>query len=96
MNVNLPLHRSSGGRRHIAAEERVGGQEAVSISINDSLDNPIAKGRKEMRLWFEGVIKRRTASGGGGAKWNLSIFEYREEDADKEREGEDARDTHLE
>lgn len=77
----------------------MGDQEAVSISINDSLDNLIAKGRKEMRLWCEGVIKRRTASQGGvggGAKRNLSMFEYREEDADKEREAEDARDTHLE
>lgn len=43
----------------------MGDQEAVSISINDSLDNLIAKGRKEMRLWCEGVIKRRAASQGG-------------------------------
>lgn len=77
----------------------MGDQEAVSISINDSLDNLIAKGRKEMRLWCEGVIKRRAASQGGvggGAKRNLGMFEYREEDADKEREAKDARDTRLE
>lgn len=52
------------------------------------------KGRKEMRLWFEGIIKRREAF--GGVNWNLSVFEHQEEDAGKERESEDARDNCLE
>lgn len=54
----------------------------------------LAKGRKEMRLWFEGIIKRRKAF--RGVKWNLNTLEHQEEDAGKEREFEDARDKHLE
>lgn len=39
------------------------------------------KGRKEMRLWFEGIIKRREAF--GGVNWNLSVFEHQEEELAK-------------
>lgn len=37
----------------------------------------LVKGRKEMGLWFEGVIKRRPAP--EGVKWNLSAFEHQDE-----------------
>lgn len=46
------------------AEERVGGQEVVSISTDDSVARTVSKGREEMRLWFEGIIKSREAFGG--------------------------------
>lgn len=54
----------------------------------------LVKGRKEMRLWFEGIIKRREAF--EGVQWKLSMFEHQEEDVGKEREIKDARDNHLE
>lgn len=47
-----------------------------------------------MRLWFEGIIKRREAF--EGLQWNLSMFEHQGEDVGKEREIEDAGDNHLE
>lgn len=42
----------------------MGGQEVVSISTDDSVARTVSKGREEMRLWFEGIIKSREAFGG--------------------------------